>query len=56
VWLVGTFLLLHCEEQIVQRSISAPDQRRFLGNTASDALHTMDDYSNILKHSSMMQR
>lgn len=29
VWLVGMFLLLHCEEQSFQRNISSEDERRF---------------------------
>ena len=31
VWLVGTFLLLHCEEFAFQRNLSGQDERRFYG-------------------------
>ncbi len=31
VWLVGTFLLLHCEEFAYQRNLSGEDEHRFFG-------------------------
>jgi Tubulin binding cofactor C len=33
VWLVGTFLLLHCEEFAYQRNLSGQDERRFFDNS-----------------------
>ena len=37
VWLVGTFLLLHCEEFACQRSLSGEDERRFVYNNNNNA-------------------
>ena len=32
VWLVATFLLMHCEEMAYQRNLSGSDDRRFYGS------------------------
>jgi hypothetical protein len=32
VWLVATFLLMHCEEMAYQRNLSGLDDRRFYGS------------------------
>jgi len=37
VWLVGTFLLLHCEEFAFCRNLSGKDERRFYDSTTEDA-------------------
>ena len=37
IWLVGTFLLLHCEEFAYQRNLSGEDERRFYGGAAGTA-------------------
>jgi len=46
VWLVGTFLLLHCEEFARQRSLSGEDERRYYGTTASSK--TADEAAAVL--------
>jgi TBCC domain-containing protein 1 len=32
VWLVATFLLMHCEEMAYQRNLSGSDERRLYGS------------------------
>lgn len=60
VWLVGTFLLLHCEEFAYQRNLSGEDERRFYGNaTGKDSVHNntgMVDFTSLLKHSALSPR
>lgn len=36
LWLISTFLLLHCEECALQRNLSGHDERRFQQNVAVD--------------------
>jgi len=38
VWLVGTFLLLHCEESAFLRNLSGQDERRFYNNVNTPVL------------------
>ena len=60
VWLVGTFLLLHCEEMAYLRNLSGQDERRFYGNspTGADAVNPASkvDFTSLLKHSSLSPR
>jgi TBCC domain-containing protein 1 len=57
VWLVGTFLLLHCEEFAYQRNLSGEDERRFYGgNVTSSAAASGGgaaaamDFTSLFKH------
>jgi TBCC domain-containing protein 1 len=34
VWLISTFLLLHCEEFAYERNLSGKDDRRFFGDSS----------------------
>jgi hypothetical protein len=56
VWLIGTFLLLHCEEFAFQRNISGQDERRFFQGYATDKGKM--DFANLsfFKHSSLSPR
>lgn len=60
VWLVSTFLLMHCEETAYQRNLSGMDDRRFYGNPsgAPDALTKTGnvDFSSLLKHPGLSPR
>lgn len=59
VWLVGTFLLLHCEEFAYQRNLSGQDERRFFGGGLSvDPLKSGGkmDFSSLFKHPSLSPR
>jgi TBCC domain-containing protein 1 len=60
VWLVGTYLLLHCEEFAYQRNLSGEDERRFYGNAVGkDNLLKntgMVDFTSLLKHPSLSPR
>lgn len=63
VWLVGTFLLLHCEEMAFLRNLSGQDERRFYGSSSSStsegALLTNGnrvDFSSLLKNPSLSPR
>ena len=61
VWLVGTFLLLHCEEMAYLRNLSGQDERRFYGNspTGADALAqtaSKVDFTSLLKNPSLSPR
>lgn len=60
VWLVGTFLLLHCEEFAYQRNLSGEDERRFYGGGATPAVldsvtpagggSNVMDFTSLFKH------
>ncbi|CAB9514354.1 TBCC domain containing 1 [Seminavis robusta] len=65
VWLVGTFLLLHCEEMAFLRNLSGQDERRFYGKNNSSGPETgmtnpaasgKVDFSSLLKHPSLSPR
>ena len=61
VWLVCTFLLLHCEEMAYQRNLSGVDDRRFYGGSSvpTDPLLKNAgkvDFQSLLKHSSLSPR
>jgi len=63
VWLVGTFLLLHCEEMAFLRNLSGQDERRFYqsspGGAESSLLGnspTKVDFTSLLKHPSLSPR
>ena len=67
VWLVGTFLLLHCEEFARQRSLSGEDERRYYGATSSkmaeDAATAVVaggasriDFTSLFKHQGLSPR
>lgn len=61
VWLVSTFLLLHCEEMAYQRNLSAVDDRRFYGVSAAAADPLLKnggkvDFTSLLKHSALSPR
>jgi len=61
VWLVGTFLLLHCEEFAYQRNLAGQDERRF-GAAATGGAASVDltsgkvDFSSLFKHSALSPR
>lgn len=51
VWLVGTFLLLHCEEFAFWRNLSGKDDRRFF-DASHEGVEVRDSYaSSMLLHS-----
>jgi TBCC domain-containing protein 1 len=61
VWLVGTFLLLHCEEMAYLRNLSGHDERRFYGNGGSEPVFANNnpgkvDFNSLLKHPSLSPR
>lgn len=60
VWLVGMFLLLHCEETAYLRNLSGQDERRLYGNTGNEPIMANSagkvDFGNLLKHSSLSPR
>jgi TBCC domain-containing protein 1 len=57
VWLVSTFLLLHCEEIAYQRNLSGMDDRRFYGNSAgTDAFAKNVDFASLWKHPGLSPR
>ncbi|CAJ1969394.1 unnamed protein product [Cylindrotheca closterium] len=61
VWLITTFLLLHCEENAYMRNLSGIDDRRFYEGTspAVDPLLKNGgavDFANLLKHPYMSPR
>jgi len=65
VWLVGTFLLLHCEEFACQRSLSGEDERRFYGAAAAAAANTVPasatsggrmDFTSLFRNQSLSPR
>jgi len=68
VWLVGTFLLLHCEESAYLRNLSGQDERRFYGggsgirdaepvlkNAAASSSGKVD-FTSLLKHPALSPR
>lgn len=60
-WLVGSFLLFHCEETAYQRNLSAQDDRRFYSSMAAvePVLKNTGgkvDFSSLLKHPSLSPR
>jgi hypothetical protein len=63
VWLVGTFLLMHCEEMAYQRNLSGLDDRRFYGGTGSSAFADpltrnsgKVDFTSLLKYPGLSPR
>jgi TBCC domain-containing protein 1 len=60
VWLVATFLLMHCEEMAYQRNLSGIDDRRFYGNNPGNALQNMAggkvDFTSLLKYPGLSPR
>lgn len=58
VWLVGSFLLLHCEESAISRSLSAEDERRFAygTTTAVEPYQGKVDFTSLLQHPSLSPR
>jgi hypothetical protein len=58
VWLVGSFLLLHCEEFAYQRNLSGEDDQRFFGGsgTPKDVNGRINFTNNFLQHSSLSPR
>jgi TBCC domain-containing protein 1 len=69
VWLVGTFLLLHCEEFACQRSLSGEDERRFAYNNTNAGVSELHqattanttgggrmDFSSLFRHQSLSPR
>lgn len=65
VWLVGTFLLLHCEEMAYLRNLSGQDERRFHGATGesangpdavANAAASNVDFTSLLKNPSLSPR
>jgi hypothetical protein len=60
VWLVGTFLLLHCEEVAYQRNLSGQDERRFYGTgalaTDLPVVAGKIDFNSLFKNHSLSPR
>jgi hypothetical protein len=65
VWLVGTFLLLHCEEFAYQRNLSGENEQRLFGGASntniSNNITAMDlngkmNFNNLMQHASMSPR
>eukprot|EP00934_Nitzschia_sp_Nitz4_P009411 Nitzschia sp. Nitz4//scaffold119_size111653//82438//84811//NITZ4_004205-RA/size111653-augustus-gene-0.215-mRNA-1//1//CDS//3329533881//9401//frame0 len=61
VWLISTFLMLHCEEMAFQRNLSGIDDRRFSGvaTIPSDPLLKNGgnlDFTSLLKHPGLSPR
>lgn len=67
VWLVGTFLLLHCEESAHLRNLSGQDERRFYGAPGAMMRDATDpalknasgakiDFTSLLKHPALSPR
>lgn len=60
VWLVGTFLLLHCEERAYQRNLSAQDERRFYQNSTTvepvRPVNRSMNFTSLLQHPSLSPR
>lgn len=60
VWLVGTFLLLHCEEFAYQRNLSGQDERRFFGGTGDHTSKANQgskvDFTSLLNNPSLSPR
>lgn len=64
VWLVGTFLLLHCEEMAYLRNLSGQDERRFYGSSSTNPTagegslltNSKVDFTSLLKNPSLSPR
>ena len=56
VWLVGTFLLLHCEEFAYQRNLSGHDERRFFGGSGEVGQAAGVDFTSLLRNPSLSPR
>jgi hypothetical protein len=62
VWLVATFLLMHCEDMAYQRNLSGLDDRRFYGGGVSTSLDPLMknggkvDFSSLLKYPGLSHR
>lgn len=60
VWLVGTFLLLHCEETAIQRNLSGHDERRFYRDASAvdSASYSSGqvDFKSLLQHPALSPR
>ena len=70
VWLVGMYLLLHCEQQAYLRNVSGEDERRFSKGSSADSPRSggaggvVDhlggrggvDFSALLQHTSLSPR
>jgi hypothetical protein len=63
VWLVATFLLMHCEEMAYQRNLSGLDDRRFYGGTGGTAITDpllknsgKVDFTSLLKYPGLSPR
>ena len=61
VWLVGTFLLLHCEESAISRNLSGQDEGRFYGDTSTIksspyAAGGKVDFTSLLQHPGLSPR
>jgi hypothetical protein len=62
VWLVSTFLLMHCEDMAYQRNLSGLDDRRFYGGGGSAALDPLMknggkvDFTSLLKYPGLSPR
>lgn len=59
-WVVGTFLLLHCEDMAFLRNLSGQDERRFYGSSPGSEpvlKNTANvDFTSLLKHPSLSPR
>lgn len=66
VWLVGTYLLLHCEDCAYRRSLSVENDQRFFGassstvsftnNASAMGLNAKMNFSNLMQHASLSPR
>jgi hypothetical protein len=59
VWLIGTFLLLHCEEVAYQRNLSGQDEGRYSsgGIFDSSALETgKTEFTSLFRNPSLSPR
>jgi hypothetical protein len=64
VWLISTFLLLHCEEFAYQRNLSGKDERRFFGEHGLSGAHAASvspsngrmDFFSLFKNTSLSPR
>lgn len=62
IWLVATFLLMHCEDMAYQRNLSGLDDRRFFGSGGGSPLDPLMknggkvDFSSLLKYPGLSPR
>jgi hypothetical protein len=60
VWLVGTFLLFHCEEFAYLRNLSGQDERRFFGGAGDPILKqnagSKVDFTSLFRNPSLSPR